>query len=302
MRSEEIIQDLFEAARSETSVRDISQVQEFIETVKMTGTQSSLIVKWLKQYKMNILLTSTTIIITATIALFPKTQEFPEQLELPPVAQVQPEVVAPEPKTSARAEESQEAMVQNTPAKETVAKTEKTISKQIKEQKPLEKPQAVPQDTSNDKTAVLKSTPTKSIVSATRTAPVDPPAIDKEEKQSKVKTYEHKIVLESKGGKVSAERFEAYLKDNLSKLNPELKTSGSSDFIRKFTLKLDNGLRANFDMQVTGFRTLELNWKTTNKGEVSGLWFRLDEGEISELDLSKESKSSIKVKLTSTDF
>lgn len=301
MRNEEMIEDLFEAARSETSVRDITQVQAFMETVEMSGTHSNLIFKWLKQYKMNILLTSSTIIIATTILLFPETKVLPEQVELKQVETVEQEIAMTDPPTAIHEEESKKEVTQSLEVLEVAEE-----STPIKEIDPLAESSKIDSppkgDSATGTLAVLRSMTTKAKAVAASSAQIHRTKVESEKRQSTEELFEHRIVLESKGGRESADKFEAYLRENLSSLDPQLKSTASNRLIRKFTLKLDNKLQANFQIRVSGFTKLELGWKTGANDEVSDLWFRLDEREISELDLSKESKSSIKVTLSSSEF
>lgn len=288
MHNEEIIENLFEAARSETPVRELSHIREYMNTVDLTGTQSNLIINWLKQYKMNIILTVSAVVITATLALFPE-QEAVENLETQQVVGIESVVTEVPPEPIANIKEPIEEV---STAKQQVEQKKSNQRKASEENVP-ERDNATPTGSTKHRDPVAKRSTTQSVKPASNVDQVD---------RSKTKVSEHQILLESKDGRASAEKFEAYLRANLSKLNPELTSSASSNLIRKFTLKLDNGLQANFQMQVTGFEKFELHWRTNANNEVQDMWYKLNAGESKELDFSKETKSSVKVKHKSSGF
>ena len=102
---------------------------------------------------------------------------------------------------------------------------------------------------------------------------------------------EHLIVLESKGGRESVANFRTYLLANLRKLNPELTSSSSSNKVRRFTVKLNNGIGANFKIRTNDFIRFKLQWKVNSENEIKDMWYRLNSGELIELDLSEAKKS-----------
>ena len=88
MNEEQIITDLFDAARMEKAVRPLKDVEQFVQS-STTGASSSLIVKWLKQNKMNMLITTSGILISATVFLFSQ-QEVPKEDILPETVETLP--------------------------------------------------------------------------------------------------------------------------------------------------------------------------------------------------------------------
>jgi len=293
MRSENIIEDLFEAARSEKPVRDLSQVNRFIQK-DMVGTQSSLVTKWLKQNKMNILITMGGILITTTALLFPQvevtemptiTQETVKITETPMITQETETPVVLVPTTEERKKESKEFVEEVTREKGASGNDIEVVTE------------------SDEKEDVVETHASSSRkVGDQSKSPLKPLYIFKNVDPARAKVSEHSIVLESNGGRQSADRFDAYLQRNLSKLNPKLTRSASSSSIRKFTLSLDNRAGADFRIQVTGFERLELHWTTDSKNEISNMWYTLDSNERNELDLSKGVESSIKVKSKKSGF
>ena len=71
MDNERLIEDLFESARNELPIRSIESVEQYVKGMSI-GTNESLVTKWLKQNKMNMLITITGIIVTATILFSPQ--------------------------------------------------------------------------------------------------------------------------------------------------------------------------------------------------------------------------------------
>ena len=110
------------------------------------------------------------------------------------------------------------------------------------------------------------------------------------------------VILESAKGRNSADAFGRYLDEHLSQLDHEFSSSSSNSAIRKFTLKLDNRLAANFRMQVLGFEKMEIRWKSNSDGEISDMWYRIDDKEVKSLDFSSDQRFSIRVKHRHQEF
>lgn len=282
MHNEDIIQDLFEAARSEQPARAFAHAETFLKT-DLSGTRSNLVIKWLKQYKMNILITTSGIVITATIFLFPEL-EATENAVIQQIPDATQEIV----------EVPKESMVTSLQAEDTTNETAKNpVIKTVKDDPIKEETMTEPVDSSEQKIVLVptpKTTYTQQVHDFENLEP------------KKYEEQEHTIVLESKGGKASAEKFDNYLREHLSRLNPEMKSSASSSTIRKFSLRLDNGLQANFRMQVTGFEKLELHWEIDENNEIKDMWYKLNGGKVKKMNFSKETKSSVKVTHKHSDF
>ncbi len=279
MHDEKLIDDLFEAARTEESVRSLASVEQFVQTT--AGTNTSLLVQWLKQYKMNILITTSGIAITAAIFLFPQ-QEPTKQSVITDIKET-PEVrIVKEPveliivpkestsKTSTEAPEEPEMIKSNN----SVANEEDEI-----------------QD--NSKRPIIQQQ--KPVTRTTSPSRVNSYTV-------KAETTEYKVILESSKGKSSVDQFSDYLKENLTQLDHEFTSSSSKNEIKKFTLKLDNRIEADFRMQVAGFTKLVLSWEVDAEGEIQNVWYKIDDKEVSELDFSKENKSSVRVKHRHQEF
>ena len=282
MRDEKLIDNLFEAARTEQAVRSFDSVQKFVETASV-GTSTSLIVKWLKQNKMNILISTSGVMITATILLFPK-QEIKEQ-------NVKQQVVETPVEQVELTEETQEPIqqVEETPQpKQSVEEVVDAVEK--------EEVVAVSKTSSDSMEAEASVIDRRSPVQEKRTE------TEAEIKPQESPFSEYSVILESNKGRSSVEAFSKYLTTNLSQLKHEFTSTSNKNEIKKFTLKLDNGHEASFRMQVTGFDKLELHWEADEYGEIKDVWYRLDSKELKELDFSKSSKFSIRVKHKHEEF
>ncbi len=282
MHDEKIINDLFDAARSEPAVRSFQSVKEFVETAS-AGSSASLLVQWLNQNKMNMLITTSGILITATILLFPS-QKITEKNVATETVQLPVDKV-----------ELVELPETNNELVEKVKQPENDF--QIAPEEKTEQEEAMEINAVNDSAGAAV------LVVKDRTPDASIPAersFDKEKKESFLK--EHLIVLESSKGKRSVAEFNEYLTANLSQLNHELTSSSTKEEIRKFTLKLDNGYEANFRMLVAGFEKLELHWNADADGKIINMWYRLDSKEIKKLDFSKNSKFNVRVKYKHQDF
>lgn len=290
MREDKLIDDLFEAARKELPTHSISAVEQLIQNA--SSSTSGLIVKWLKQYKMNILITTSGIVITVTALLFPK-EEMVDQNEVSQVQEVHVTQTDQEPmedtiiESLAQKEDSlqpdrEKAIVQKEEFEETA---EDVLASEQQEQVSELKAEAIPAP------------------SATKASP-NVKAMDSmgEKVDSKAKFTEHQIVLVSDQGKQSVEEFSAYLTSNLSQLSHEFTSSSSKQTIKKFTLKLSNRHEANFRMIVSGFEKLELHWEASDDGEIRNVWYQLDSKGIKKLDFSRSSKFSVRVKYKHEEF
>ena len=286
MDNEQLINDLFEAARNEPPVRSLSSVRELVGTAS-ASTSSSLVIKWLKQNKMNMLITTSGIIIAATILLYPKQEireesaiSFEEQTvqsmeaERPPVKEPEMESGLDPDSSSSRIREAAEGR--------------KEVSEKTEEKNP---------PTSNKVLEVVQQEPAPQAKARPKKQQVT-----LQQEASKVELTEHAIILVSSGGKSSVREFSDYLSQNLSYLDHEFTSTVSKKEIKKFTLKLDNGREANFRMQVSGFDKLELHWESDATGDVCNVWYRLDSKEIKELDFSKSQKFSVRVKHKHEEF
>lgn len=279
MHDEKLIDDLFEAARTEESVRSLASVEQFVQTT--AGTNASLLVQWLKQYKMNILITTSGIAITAAIFLFPQQEptkqnvitEIEETLEVQIVEEPVELITVPKESTSKTSSE--------TPEEPEMDKSNNSVANEEDEI----------QD--NSKRPIIQQQ--KPVTRTTSPSRVNSSTV-------KAETTEYKVILESSKGKSSVDQFSDYLEDNLTQLDHEFTSSSSKNEIKKFTLKLDNRIEANFRMQVAGFTKLELSWEVDPEGEIQNMWYKIDEKEVSELDFSKENKSSVRVKHRHQEF
>ncbi|MCR9248882.1 MAG: hypothetical protein NXI20_00605 [bacterium] len=279
MHDEKLIDDLFEAARTEESVRSLASVEQFVQTT--AGTNTSLLVQWLKQYKMNILITTSGIAITAAIFLFPQKEPTKQsvitEIEETPEVQIVEEpvesITVPKESTSKKSSETHEEPEMD--------KSNNSVANEGDEI----------QD--NSKQPIIQQQ--KPVTRTTSPARVNSSTV-------KAETTEYKVILESSKGKSSVDQFSDYLEDNLTQLDHEFTSSSSKNEIKKFTLKLDNRIEANFRMQVAGFTKLELSWEVDAEGEIQNMWYKIDEKEVSELDFSKENKSSVRVKHRHQEF
>lgn len=278
MHDEKLIDDLFEAARTEESVRSLASVEQFVQTT--AGTNTSLLAQWLKQYKMNILITTSGIAITAAIFLFPQQeptkQSVISEIEETPEVQIveEPVELIIEPKESTSKTSSE------TPEEPEMDKSNNSVANKEDEI----------QD--NSKQPIIQQKPVTRTTSPSR---VNSSTV-------KADTTDYKIILESSKGKSSVDQFSDYLEEYLTQLDHEFTSSSSKNEIKKFTLKLDNRIEANFRMQVAGFTKLELSWEVDAEGEIQNMWYKIDEKEVSELDFSKENKSSVRVKHRHQEF
>lgn len=294
MRNDKLIDDLFEAARNEPPTHSISAVEQFIQNAP-TST-SGLIMKWLKQYKMNILITTSGIVITATALLFPK-EEMVDQNDVSQVQEVQvtradqvpveEESVIENPKDVHNAlQPDQEQSIQKKESEEQKEEVV-TISSEEKEEEDASAPKIEVDPAS---LAVKTTTNTKGNDAAEK------------EVNSKEKFTEHKVVLVSDQGKRSVDEFSSYLTRNLSQLSHEFTSTSSKQTIKKFTLKLSNRHQADFRMTVSGFEKLELHWEASDSGEIRNVWYQLDSKGVKKLDFSKSSKFSVRVKHKHEEF
>ncbi len=280
MHNEKLIDDLFEAARTEGSVRTLASVEQFVQT--STDTNISLISKWLKQNKMNILITTSGIAITAAIFLFPGSDTKMEKT-ITKVEQAQEVYV--EQKHEDALEESPTSISRPNPVSLNIEVEDKTTDP-IVEVAPEEE-KLSNNDTARSQNPVKKS---KLVSSEKIVAPTN------------MEVIEYRVILESSKGRVSADQFSEYLKNNLKHLDHEFNSSATDSVIKKFTLKLDNRHESNLRMQVSGFSTLELSWEKNGEAAPQKIWYRLDGKEIKELDFSKTTKSSIRVRYRHQEF
>lgn len=288
MRDEKIIDDLFEAARTEQAVRSLNSVEQFVQTT-VASTSSSLVLQWLKRNKMNMLISTSGVIITATILLFPK-QEIAEKNVIAEVSELQEEQVELVELSETEAEPMKEV---NQPQQDfqVIQEEENEVVKEKEEEvKPRE----------NDETTIPgakrspKAAPTPKYYQEPNTQQSNPP------KESKA--TEHSIVLYSAKGRAAVDEFNDYLTKNLTQLKHELISTATKSEIKKFTLKLDNRYEADFRMLVNGFEKLELHWETDADGELKDMWYRIDSKEVKKLDFSKSSKFSVRVKHKHKEF
>ncbi len=286
MNEEHMIADLFEAARSEKSVRTLGDVEKFMQATT-AGASSSLLIKWLKQNKMNMLITTSGLIITATIFLFPQAERSNESV-MAETEQIVP--VDPPSKIPLMADSTVQETFQE---KETSSM--KKVEVVVGEDKEEVKQTPVVEHTSED--SRLQAAKSEQLASQEASTL-------KEEKKQPIEraSEEFSVVLVSRGGRASADAFTTYLDENLRLLQHDFSSSASSDEIRKFTLKLGNGIEANFRMQVVGFEQLELRWKASPDGEIKDLWYRIDDDEIKALDFSSDQKFSVRVKHRHQEF
>ena len=292
MKDEQLIDHLFETARQEPPTRSLESVTQFVQST-LVSTPSGLILKWLKQNKMNMLISTSGMIITATILLFPK-QEANEENVIANVQDSAIEVLKPKETVSEPTEEqlgdqtSQIAEVRE-PMKEVVKELEEpTGSKGQVNANPTTS------DSINTNGASQRTEPSLPTHQLSRTA-------SNESKEAAI-VSSHSIVLVSKEGKSSVEAFDRYILENLSQLSPEFTSKTSKKEIKKFTLKLDNQYKADFRMVVSGFDQLELNWDVNEEGEVKNMWYRLDAKEVKELDFAQSCEFSIRVKHIHEEF
>jgi len=292
MAKDKLIDDLFEAARNEPNARSLESVAQFVGATA-SSTSTSLIVQWLKQHKMNILISTGGVIVATSLILFPKSQveEIANQIDKQEQIEVQEELTE-------MPESNDETIVEFQPEEElkTIPKDSKVEEEEVEmneEQSAVEVVRKTEEEDEEAKRVV--------VASSTRSQPT---LIDhgSQTVEKKVDVKEYLIVLESAKGQASAKIFKEYLNTHLKQLEHEFSSSASSQKIRKFTLKLDNRREANFRMQVSGFEKLELHWESTSDGKINNVWYRLDSKEIKDLDFSESSKFSIKVKSKHQEF
>ncbi|MEO9485482.1 MAG: hypothetical protein ABJG47_18625 [Ekhidna sp.] len=294
MPDEKFINDLFEAARQEPAARSLKSVTQFVQATG-SGTSTSLIVQWLKQHKMNIFISTSGVIVATSILLFSK-PEASEQNTLVETIQTPAERVELVETTETEPEPAEEAT--NEPANDAgvtsmeVEKEEETIVEEEASKEEVVKV-SPSQDSSQAQMRLLVSS-----------QDTEPASTSNEPKRAPVEivSQEHMIVLESAKGRSSVKEFSEYLTNNLPQLKHEFTSTATDREIKKFTLKLDNGYKANFRMQVSGFEQLKLHWETSEDGEIKNVWYRLDDKELKELNFSKSTKSSVRVKFIHKDF
>lgn len=285
MHDDKIINDLFDAARSEPAVRSFKSVKKFVKLAS-AGSSTSLLVQWLNQNKMNMLISTSGILITATILLFPsqkgtETNVITETVQLP-VDKVEL-VELPETKNELVDKAKQE------PEND----FQMTSEEKMEQEEAMEMETNVVNDSAEATVLVVRKHQQDSAIPAEK-------SIKKEKKESILK--EHLIVLESSKGKSSVAEFSEYLNTNLTQLKHEFTSSSTKEEIRKFTLKLENGYEADFRMLVAGFEKLELHWDADADGKIINMWYRLDSKEIKKLNFSKNSKFSVRVKYKHQEF
>ena len=292
MKDEQLIDHLFDTARQEPPTRSLESVTQFVQST-LVSTPSGLILKWLKQNKMNMLISTSGMIITATILLFPKQEANEENV----IANVQdsaievlkPKETVPEPTEEQLGDQTSQIAEVKEPMKEVVKELEEpTGSKGQVNANPTTS------DSINTNGVSQRSEPSLPTHQLSRTT-------SDESKEAAI-VSSHSIVLVSKEGKSSVEAFDRYLLENLSQLSPEFTSKTSKKEIKKFTLKLDNQYKADFRMVVSGFDQLELNWDVNEEGEVKNMWYRLDAKEVKELDFAQSCEFSIRVKHIHEEF
>ena len=288
MLEDQRLDDMFEAARKEPPHRSLKSVEQFVQSTA-TSTSTSLIVKWLKQYKMNILI-STGGILAAAIFLFPKkgTDEATITQEVSDNSVPELVIVEEQEDDSTEKRATTETQIDKRPEVETEEQITKSESESPSKtsQQVIAKPKQREVQIMRRKVKEQRQ-PTKKVFK-----PID----------SEKKSKEYSIILESSKGKSSSETFEKYLSENLTQLNHEFSSSASKSNVRKFTLSLDNGIKADFKMKVTGFDTCELFWEVDADGEITTFWYRMDQKETKELDFSKSSRFSIRVEHKHREF
>lgn len=284
MDDERLLKSLFEAARTEPTVRSIDAVKHVFQATT-ASTSSGLIIKWLKQNKMNMLITTSGLVITTTILLFPR-QEMKEKKVSPIIEEVPFEYV----------EQKENVPEISKNEVEELNNAEKDFRQALEEEE--EKEDGVDE-------AEMVSLPEEEEASAIdmKSEGVTEHEVVDVKQESTVSIFsDYAIVLESNKGRSSVVVFDEYLKNNLSQLKHEFTSTSNQTEIKKFSLKLDNRYEASFRMQVSGFDKLELQWEANEEGEIRNMWYRLDKKEIKKLDFSKSSKFSVRVKYKHQEF
>ncbi|MEM7298075.1 MAG: hypothetical protein AAF391_07395, partial [Bacteroidota bacterium] len=233
MLNDKLIDDLFEAARKEPVHRSLKSVEQFVQTTA-ASTSTSLIVKWLKLYKMNILISTSSVIVAAAFIFFPKQEA--EQTNLIPELNETPEVleeVVTERDTMneelAVVSETNEVFDENIE----VAETKAEVLEESLEEENLEK-EYTKYDTVIEDRGTQEIEP-KPIAESQHSEAEETNKLDKGSKPTK-----HSIALESRKGNSSARKFELYLTNHLPQLKHEFSCSVTNSEVKKFSLKLDN--------------------------------------------------------------